>query len=449
VFSPSLQRFRRYIWAAALLSAVVGAVVAVRLDGPGRATASVRHGPAIIHRPGEHWMATWAASPQAPIAGNLSERGFADQTVREIVDASAGGAMVRVRLSNAFGDRPLRIAAASVARQREGAELVPGTARALSFDGGASVLIGAGRAVASDPVVLPVHPGTRLAVSLYLSAATGPVTQHTQARQTNWVAAGSRTLDQSGHAFFVPTQSWYLLSGVDVLAPRRDRGVVVAFGDSITDGVGSPLDADARYPNDLARRLAGLPGPTLGVVDAGIGGNRVVHATPCCGAGAVARFRSDVLSQPGVREVILLEGINDIGESQSRGWLTAPHTSVSALQIVMGYEKIIAMAHAAGVRVLGATLTPFHGARYWTPAGEVKREAVNSWIRTSGAFDGVIDFAEVLAEPGDPEQLAPAFDSGDHLHPDAAGYRAMARVVDLATLVRDAGPLTPRPTRPR
>ena len=154
MFSPSLQRFRRYLWAAAVLSAVVGAVVAVRLDGPGRATASVRHGPAIIHRPGEHWMATWAASPQAPIAGNLSERGFADQTVREIVDAGAGGAMVRVRLSNAFGDRPLRIAAASVARQREGAELAAGTARALSFGGRTSVVIGAGRAVASDPVVL-------------------------------------------------------------------------------------------------------------------------------------------------------------------------------------------------------------------------------------------------------------------------------------------------------
>jgi lysophospholipase L1-like esterase len=449
VFSPSLQRFRRYLWAAALLSAVVGAAVAIRLDGPGRATASVRNGPAIIHQPGEHWVATWAASPQAPIAGNLSERGFADQTVRQIVDASAGGAMVRVRLSNAFGDRPLRIAAASVARQREGAELAAGTARALSFDGRASVVIGAGRAVASDPVVLRVRPGTHLAVSLYLSAPSGPVTQHTQARQTNWVAAGPRTLDQSGRAFFTQTQSWYLLSGVDVLAPRRDRGVVVAFGDSITDGVGSPLDADARYPNDLARRLAGLAGPTLSVVDEGIGGNRVVHATPCCGAGAVARFRSDVLSQPGVRAVILLEGINDIGESQSHGPLTAPHTSVSALEIVDGYERIIAMAHAAGVRVLGATLTPFHGARYWTPAGEVKREAVNRWIRTSGAFDGVIDFADVVAEPGDPEQLAPAFDSGDHLHPNAAGYRAMARAVDLATLVRDAGPLTPRPTRPR
>jgi lysophospholipase L1-like esterase len=149
----------------------------------------------------------------------------------------------------------------------------------------------------------------------------------------------------------------------------------------------------------------------------------------------VARFRRDVLGQPGVRDVILLEGINDIGQSQSRGAATAPHTPVSALEIVEGYERIIAMAHAAGVRVFGAALTPFHGARYWTPAGEAKREAVNRWITTSGAFDGVFDFAAAVARPGNPEQLAPAFDSGDHLHPNAAGYRAMARAVDLAALL--------------
>jgi lysophospholipase L1-like esterase len=438
VFSPSLQRFRRYLWAAVVLSAVVGAVAAIRLDGPGRATASVRHGPAAIHLPGEHWVAGWGASPQAPIASNLSERGFEDQTVRQIIFSGAGGAMVRVRLSNAFGAEPVRIAAASVAIQSRGPEIVPGTARALSFAGRRAVAIPAGRGVASDPVVLRVHSGTHLAVSLYFAVPSGPVTQHTQARQVNWVAAGGRTLDASARAFFTQTQSWYLLSGVDVLAPRRDRGAVVALGDSITDGVGASLDANARYPNDLTRLFAARPGPTLSVVDEGIGGNRVLNATECCGDGAVARFRRDVLGQPGVRDVILLEGINDIGQSQSRGPLTAPHTSISALQIVDGYARIIAMAHAAGLRIFGATLTPFHGARYWTPAGEAKREAVNTWIRTSGAFDGVIDFAAAVAESGDPEQLAPAFDSGDHLHPNAVGYRAMAHAVNLAALLRAA-----------
>ena len=421
-----------------MLPAVVGALVTVRLDAAGRATASVRHVPAAVHRPGEHWVASWAASPQAPIASNLSGGGFSNQTVRQIVYSSTGGAMVRIRLSNAFGVRPLTISAASVAVQRRGADIVPSTLRRLSFAGRLRVSIPAGRAVASDPVELSVRPGTHLSVSLYLSAPTGPVTQHTQARQVNWVAAGPRTLDTSSRAFFTATQSWYVLSGVDVLAPRRDLGTLVTFGDSITDGVGSPLDANARYPNDLARRLAARPGPTLSVVDEGIGGNRVIAGTSCCGVGAVARFRRDVLGHPGVRDVILLEGINDIGQSQSRGPLTAPHTWVSAQQIIGGYERIIAMAHAANVRVFGATLTPFHGARYWTPAGEAKREAVNNWIRDSGAFDGVIDFASAVAEPGDPEQLTPAFDSGDHLHPDAAGYRAMARAVDLSALLRAA-----------
>ncbi len=418
-----------------MLSAVVGAVVAIRLDGPGRATASERHGPAAIHQPGEHWVASWGASAQAPIASNLSLRGFDDQTVREIVSSSAGGAMVRVRLSNAFGARPVAIAAASVAVQHHGAEVVAGTLHALSFAGRRAVSIPAGRAVASDPVLLRVRSGAHLAVSLYLRVPSGPVTQHTQARQDNWVAAGPRTLDTSARAFFTATPSWYLLSGIDVLAPRRDRGAVVALGDSITDGVASPLDADARYPDDLARRLGARAGATLSVVDEGIGGNRVLSQTDCCGVGAVARFRRDVLGQPGVRDVILLEGINDIGQSQSRGPLTAPHTPVSALEIVDGYERIIAMAHAAGLRVFGATLTPFHGARYWTPAGEGKREAVNNWIRDSGAFDGVVDFAAAVAEPSDPRQLAPAFDSGDHLHPNGAGYRAMARAVDLAALL--------------
>lgn len=438
MFSPSLQRFRRYLWAAAALSAVVGTVVAVRLDAAGRATASVRHVPAAIHRPGEHWVASWGASPQAPSASNLSADGFANQTVREIVYSSTGGAMVRIRLSNTFGVHRLVISAASVAVQRRGADIVSSTLRRLSFAGRQQVSIPAGRAVASDSVVLRVHPGTHLAVSLYLGAPSGPVTQHTQARQVNWVAAGPRTLDTSARAFFTATQSWYVLSGVDVLAPRRDLGTLVTFGDSITDGVGAPLGANARYPNDLARRLAARPGPTLSVVDEGIGGNRVLAATECCGVGAVARFRRDVLGHPGVRDVILLEGINDIGQSQSRGPLTAPHTPVSAQQIIGGYERIIAMAHAAGVRVFGATLTPFHGARYWTPAGEAKREAVNNWIRDSGAFDGLIDFASAVAEPGNPEQLNPAFDSGDHLHPDAAGYRAMARVVNLSALLHAA-----------
>ena len=181
-----------------------------------------------------------------------------------------------------------------------------------------------------------------------------------------------------------------------------------------------------------------MSGSTLAVVDEGIGGNRVLNNALCCGVNAVSRFEQDVRDQPGARDVILLEGINDIGYSQNRGPLTAPHTDVSALDIVEGYERIITLAHTAGLKIFGATLTPFQGARYWTPAGEAKREAVNNWIRTSGAFDGVIDFAAAVADPSDPERLNPAYDSGDHLHPNAAGYRAMAAAINLSALL-DAG----------
>jgi lysophospholipase L1-like esterase len=250
------------------------------------------------------------------------------------------------------------------------------------------------------------------------------------------VGGGDSALAVSGEHFAPQSVSWYFLAGLDVLAPARDLGTVVTFGDSITDGVGSPIGADARWPNDLARRLAALGGHTLAVIDEGIGGNRVLNDTPCCGVGAVARFGRDVAEAPGARDVVLLEGINDITSPRKSGRLSAPHVAVSALQIVDGYEQIIGLAHAAGMRIFGATLTPFQGSQYWTPGAEAERESVNRWIRTSHAFDGVIDFAKALADPGHPLRMAPALDSGDHLHPDGAGYRAMAAAVNLGMLLR-------------
>jgi lysophospholipase L1-like esterase len=383
---------------------------------------------------GSHWLATWGASPQASTAGNLSRAGFRNATIREIVLTSAGGVRVRVRLTNAFGSAPLRIGLAAVAINGSGPNTVPGTSHALYFGGQRSVVIPPGDDATSDSVPLAVPPATRLAVSIFLPRPTGPATQHADAEQLNYVASGAHVLGGGG-PFKVRTRSWYFLDGVDVLGARRALGSVIALGDSITDGVGSPFDKNGRWPNDLARRLNDLKGSTLAVVDEGIGGNRVLNNAVCCGVNAVARFEQDVRDVPGARDVILLEGINDIGESQHHGPLTAPHTDVSALQIVEGYERIITLAHTAGLKIFGATLTPFEGARYWTPAGEAKREAVNSWIRTSGAFDGVIDFAAALADPRDPERLNPVYDSGDHLHPDGAGYRAMAAAINLSALL--------------
>ena len=313
--------------------------------------------------------------------------------------------MVRVRFTNAYGAAPLQIGRATVAIHARGPHLVPGTTRSLTFGGQQSVTIPPGADALSDPVRLAVRAMQELAVSEFLPRPTGPPTEHGAAQQFNYVASGDHTADSAGGAFNTRLETWYLIDDVDVLAPPRETGTIVAIGDSITDGVGSSVGANARWPNDLARRLLSRPG-------------------------------ADALAHAGVKAVILLEGVNDIGFSQSIGWLTAPHSNVSAAQIIAGYAQMIAQAHAAGVPILGATLTPFRGARYWTSSGEAKREEVNHWILTSGAFDRVIDFAKAVADPDHPDQLAHRYDSGDHLHPNDAGYRAMAAAINLGALMR-------------
>jgi lysophospholipase L1-like esterase len=233
---------------------------------------------------------------------------------------------------------------------------------------------------------------------------------------------------------FPPSGTWYFLDDVDVQVSPRTRGTIVAFGDSITDGSQSTVNANARWPNDLARRiLAGPPGQVHPVVDEGISGDRILNDSVCFGVNAQARFTRDVAARTGARYVVLLEGINDIGFSQTPdSGCTAPNTDVSADQIIAGYRHLIAAAHAAGLKIIGGTLIPFQGSFYYSAAAEAKREAVNQWIRTSGAFDGVIDFDAAVRDPASPLQLLPAYDSGDHLHPNDAGYQAMAAAIDLS-----------------
>jgi lysophospholipase L1-like esterase len=376
------------------------------------------------------WVATWAASPMAAAPAKLaapddfSARGFDDQTIRDIVWTSAGGQAARIRLSNQFGTHPVTFGQIDIGLSAGGPFIVDGTSHRVTFHGSTSVTIAPGAAVVSDPVAMTVPAQTDLAVSLYTSGPTGPATYHSDAQQINYVSAsGDYAASESAAGFTITSQHWYFLDEVDVQAGPATGGTIVAFGDSITDGYHSTVGADERWPNDLARRL--LTASKNPVVDEGISGNRVLAASDLFGVSAEARFLQDAADVSGARYVILLEGINDIG-----------FTLTPVAQIIAGYETLIADAHAAGLKIFGATLTPFQGSGYYSAAGEAEREAINRWIRTSGAFDGVIDFDRVVRDPADPLRLLPAYDCGDHLHPNDAGYQAMADAINLALFRR-------------
>jgi lysophospholipase L1-like esterase len=418
----ALRRAGFFVAAAALAA---GAAVALASKQPAESATS------------SGWVESWAAAPQQPtrVSINKAYTGFDDETVRDVVFTSVGGSEIRIRLSNLFGARPLDIGQASVGEVASQASLT-GPAFPVKFNGSSSVLVAPGQEVVSDPVPMPVAPLEDIAVSVYVPDRTGPVTYHLFGQQGNYIAPGNRVMDITGSGYPARSTSWYFLDAVDVLGADKRAGVVVALGDSITDGVGSGGGLNARWPNFLARRLDAAYGDEApGVIDEGIGGNRVLNNSACFGQSAVRRFGRDVLDQPGVRDVILLEGINDIGYGgDGNVGCEAPGTEVSAAQIIAGYQTMIAEAHAHGIKIFGCTLTPFESSWFWTIQGQATWQAVNHWIRTSGAFDGVIDFARVLGDPVDPDYLNPAYDSGDGLHPNDAGYSAMAGAIDLNRL---------------
>lgn len=428
------------IWRSRWLP-VAGAVVCASLIPMGLASAAPTHRQSPRHdgdqggfRDHGQWVATWAASPQEAIPGTPDAAGFTDQTIRNVVFSSVSGDVVRVRFTNTFGDQDLQIGDASIAVAGTGAatrgRIVP-----LTFGGQSGVLIPTGGEALSDPVRLHVPALQDLAVSVYVPDPSGSPTEHSLGVQDNYVASGDHASDAGASAYTGQRESWYFIDSVDVIAQPQVRGTLVTFGDSITDGFASTVDANARWPNDLARRLDSGH-DTLAVADEGISGDRVLTSDECCGVNALDRFDRDVVDRAGVKEVILLMGINDIGFSVTPpNPVTNPLPDRSAAQIIAGYQQIIAQAHAAGLKIIGATLTPFRPAGYWSADGEKKREAVNHWILTSGAFDGVIDFAKVVANPADPTEMASQYDSGDHLHPNDAGYQAMANAIPLRLLL--------------
>ena len=380
-----------------------------------------------------HWVGTWSTSLHEPDLGvpGLANTGFNNQTLRQIVHASVGGRQVRVRLST-FGANSLVIGAAHIALRAAGAVTVPGSDRTLTFGGKPSITIPPGAPVVSDPVALDVPASGDLAISIFVPGKTGPATWHFEARQTlylsstgDFTASAVMPLDSTAPA----TLAWFWLAGVEVSASRQ-TGAIVTLGESITDGTQSTADANNRWPDQLARRLIAQPGnQTMGVLNLGLAGNRLLHDS--LGPNGLARFDRDVLSQTGVTHVIVQMGDNDI-------FTLNPPEEVTVDQIIQGHKQLIERAHAQGLKIYGCTLTPIEGfllpgtpLPVFSPSNEIKRQAVNAWIRTSGAYDGMIDFDRVLRDPNSPARILALYDSGDHGHPTDAGYKAMADAIDL------------------
>ena len=378
-------------------------------------------------QPASRWVGTWAASPMG-LAVNPGQIAPGDSTYRDIVHISEGGPAIRVQLTNEFGPQPLTVASAHVALSAGNGAIQPGSDHALTFDGRSSVTIPAGAVVFSDPVPMRVAPLSDLAVSVYLpQQPIRETTCHDDAQSTNFITEGNTTAAETLTAAR-PIYSWCFVKGIDVSQEGSQAAAIVTFGDSITDGWQSSRDANRRWPDVLARRLQENPKTAhLSVLNEGIGGNRLLHDRT--GPNALSRFDRDVLAQSGVKYVIILEGINDIGHVAKP---LEPGDDITAQDITFALSQLITRAHTHGIKVIGATLTPYVGAGYASPQGEQIRQAVNQWIRTSGAFDAVIDFDKITRDPAKPSMFLPAYDSGDHLHPDDAGYKAMGSAVDLS-----------------
>lgn len=382
----------------------------------------------VAAKPDAHWVGSWGTAllPEAAVKDGTP---LADATLRQVVHVSLGGAQFRVCFSNAFGGGPLSFVGAHVALAAPDGAIQPGTDRTLHFAGRTAVTIPPGACFVSDPVGLKLAPQADVSISIQLRQAPAVLTLHPGSRATSYLQAGDALA-----ALQLPKAAkvteWFFIEGIDVLTQDPRAAAIAILGDSITDGHGCTLDGNDRWPDDLVRRLQARAGTAgCAVLNEGIGGNRLLRNG--LGPNALARFDRDVLAPPDVRWLVVFEGINDIGtrlkaREQGTGY-------ASAADIIAAYGQIVARAKSHGIRVIGATITPYKGAGfYWSADGEADRQTINQWIRTSGRFDAVIDLDAAMRDPKHPARLAAAFDSGDHLHPSVAGYKAMAGSVDLA-----------------
>lgn len=384
------------------------------------------------------WVASWTAAPVTPSAalGPMpATPSYANRTIRQTLRLSAGGKALRVRLSNAYGPGPLRIGGARIALLDADGKEMPGTSRPVLFGGAPAAIAAKGAPLLSDAIDLPVSALARVSLSLYLPDETGPCTCHTTGLDTADISApGDFTA-----APFTPESTMQMrafVAGIDVDAADGAKTLAI-LGDSISDGVGSTPGANRRWPDLLAARLAARRGAPWALANQGISGNRILNDG--FGDNALARFDRDILSLPGIAAVIVFEGVNDLGigfapatQGQAGAMASAmPGGRITAADMIAGYRQIIARAHANGVKVFGATIAPYKGATYWSEAGEAARQEINRFIRTGGAFDGVLDFDRILADPADPAAMRADYHMGDYLHGSDAGYKALADAIDL------------------
>jgi lysophospholipase L1-like esterase len=371
------------------------------------------------------WVGTWATGPQLVEPRNMPpEPGLSNNTLRQIVHVSLGGDSLRVKFSNEFGTSPVTIKAVHIAISEDSSAIEPNTDKALNFDGKPDVTIQPGIAVTSDPFGFELKPLSNVTITIYFGSTSPDVTGHPGSRTTSYILTGDKVsaADFPGAA---KTDHWYIVKGIDVVAPKSAAAIVV-LGNSITDGRGSGTNKQNRWPDELANRLQANPGTReVAVLNEGIGGNCVLQGG--LGSTALSRFNRDVINQTKVRWLIILEGINDIGGARG------PEASaIVADRLIDAYKWMIKTAHANGIEVYGATMTPFGGSFYDRPGHEEAWKKVNDWIRNSDSFDAVIDLDAAMRDPANPLHILPKDDSGDHLHPSEAGHKRMAEAVDLS-----------------